>query len=672
MTLRQRIENLPVGRKLLLALLVLLAAVMLISNLMFISAAYWISRQSVAPQAMQTLGSLLSSRELSEKALSSAEQAQQLLAHLEHYAPLRAAIIYDSEGQALAQLQRGERLGLPEHLGQLPAWLQGELRATHLVELPQASGAPGHLLLVASSELPVAFYSGTLTASAGILLFSLLLWILVARQVRRLITQPIRDLESLSHQVTREENYALRASVAIRDEIGRLGEAFNTMLSRMQAREQQLKRARNDAQEAFDRAQGMTEQTRSSNRRLEEQIRVRSQIEHKLTRFQLYLKNIIDSMPSVLITLDENLRVNQWNQEASALSGVPRDQALNRSIFEVFPSLEPFLRQIRRSSQEQLVKRIERVTWMRDQEPHHYTLTLYPLMGDENQAVVIRIDDITQRIAMEEVMVQSEKMLSVGGLAAGMAHEINNPLGAILHNAQNIRRRLSADLEKNHEAAQQAGMTLEAVNQYLRLRQIPELLDGIQQAGSRAAKIVSHMLSFSRMSDRKLAECPLSTLLDQALEIAGNDYDLIEGFDFRAIRIIRDFDGRLERVPCIGNEMEQVLLNLLKNAAQAIHQNCPVGSGQITLRTRLNPPWAEIQVEDNGGGIDESIRKRIFEPFFTTKEVGQGTGLGLSVSYFIVTNNHKGQMEVQSRPGQGSTFTIRLPLSSSADNHGTI
>ncbi|QLF92571.1 PAS domain-containing protein [Pseudomonas sp. ABC1] len=670
MTLRQRIESLPVGRKLLLALLVLLAAVMLISNLMFISAAYWISRQSVAPQALHTLGSLLSSPELSQKSLSSAEQAQQVLAHLDRYAPLRAAIIYDSQGDALAQLQRGERLGLPEHFEQLPAWRQGELRATRLVELPQADGPPGHLLLVASSELPVAFYSGTVTASAGILLVSLLLWVLVAHQVRRLITQPIRDLEALSHQVTREENYALRAHVSSQDEIGRLAEAFNTMLSRMQAREQQLKRARNDAQEAFDRAQGMTEQTRNSNIRLEEQMRVRSQIEHKLTRFQLYLKNIIDSMPSALITLDENLRVNQWNQEASALSGIPRDKALNRSIFEVFPSLEPFLRQIRRSSQEQLVKRIERVTWMRDQEPHHYTLTLYPLMGDENQAVVIRIDDITQRIAMEEVMVQSEKMLSVGSLAAGMAHEINNPLGAILHNAQNIRRRLSADLEKNHEAASQAGMTLEAVNRYLHLRQIPELLDGIQQAGSRAAKIVSHMLSFSRMSDRKLAECPLSTLIDQALEIAGNDYDLIEGFDFRSIHIIREFDERLERVPCIGNELEQVLLNLLKNAAQAIHQHCEPGSGQITLRTGLNPPWAEIQVEDNGGGIPENIRKRIFEPFFTTKEVGQGTGLGLSVSYFIITNNHKGQMEVQSRPGQGSTFTIRLPLNSPADNHG--
>src|SRR5690606_15691162 len=98
-----------------------------------------------------------------------------------------------------------------------------------------------------------------------------------------------------------------------------------------------------------------------------------------------------------------------------------------------------------------------------------------------------------------------------------------------------------------------------------------------------------------------------------------------------------------------------------------LHDALPIYHGQIILRTRLNPPWAEIQVEDNGGGIPERVRKRIFEPFFTTKEVGQGTGLGLSVSYFIITNNHKGQMEIQSRSGQGSTVTLRLPLSTPSE-----
>ncbi|MCQ4308705.1 ATP-binding protein [Pseudomonas stutzeri] len=665
MTLRQRLENLPVGRKLLIALLVLLAAVLLVSNLVFISAAYWISRQSVAPQAMHTLGALFATPELSNRALASEAAADGLLQKLNDYAPLRAAAIYDSEGQSLAQLYHGDSLGLPQQVSELPAWQKTEMRANLLVELPQAEGPPGHLLIVASSELPGAFYTGTLTASVAILLTSLLLWILVARQIRQMITRPIHDLEALSRQVTREENYSLRATPRNRDEIGHLADAFNTMLSRMEAREQQLKRARDDAQDAFDHAQGLAEETRHTNRKLELEVQVRSKIEKKLTGFQSYLNSIIDSMPSVLIALDEQLYVTQWNQQASELSGTSIDDALNQPVFIAFEPLRPFLTEIRRASERHQVEKIERVTWAFDDEPRHYALTLYPLMG--GGGVVIRIDDITERINMEEIMVQSEKMLSVGGLAAGMAHEINNPLGAILHNAQNIRRRLSPDLERNREAADDTGVRLEAVNQYLQRREIPQLLDGIQQAGSRAAKIVSHMLSFSRMSNRQLAECQLPVLIDQALEIAGNDFALMEGFDFRSLEIIRDFDPQVDRVPCIGNELEQVLLNLLKNAAQAIHQKPERGRGQITLRTRLNPPWAEIHVEDNGGGIPEHIRKRIFEPFFTTKEVGQGTGLGLSVSYFIITNNHKGQMEVQSKPDQGTTFTLRLPLLSASD-----
>jgi len=671
MPLRQRLENLPVGRKLLAALLALLATVLLVANLAFISAAYWISQESVAPQALHTLGRLIASPALSAQALTSASAAEALLKRMDDYEPLRAAVIYDSNGVSLAQLQKGDHLQLPLRLEQVESWRHSEFRINQLIELPQAEGKPGHLLLVASSELPGVFYTGTLTASLVILALSVLLWLIVSRQVRRLITRPIRRLEELSRQVTREENYALRARRGNADEIGSLADAFNTMLVRIEAREQQLKRARDDAQEAFDQAQHLAEETRHSNRKLELEVQVRSKIEKKLTGFQKYLNSIIDSMPSALIALDEQLYVTQWNQEASSLSGTRLDAALNQPIFLAFAPLKPFLPQLRRTVEQHQVEKVERVTWGSNEEPRHYALTFYPLVGGSGRGVVIRIDDITQRLSLEEMMVQSEKMLSVGGLAAGMAHEINNPLGAILHNVQNIRRRLSPELEKNREQAEQSGVCLEAIDSYLQAREIPRLLDGIQQAGTRAAKIVSHMLNFSRRSDRQLAPCQLPALIDQAVEIASNDFDLTESFDFKSLHILREFEAALPAVPGTANELEQVLLNLLKNAAQAIHQRShPSTPGQITLRVKVVAPWAEIQVEDNGVGMPESVRKRIFEPFFTTKEVGQGTGLGLSVSYFIITNNHKGQMEVQSKPGQGTCFTLRLPLAAPSPDTG--
>ena len=663
MPLRQRLENLPVGQKLLAALLVLMTTVLVVANLTFISAAYYISQEAMAPQALQTIGRLISSADLNERALKSPDDARALLRVLKSYGPLRAAAIYDNDGTRLAQVQQGEELALPLSYQEIEGWRLTEFRSTQLIPVPKGERAPGHLLLVASSELPAAFYTGTLTASLGILVFSVLLWLVVARQIRRLITEPIYQLEELSRQVTREENYALRAMPGNDDEIGALAEAFNTMLSRIEAREQQLKRARDDSQEAYDQAQGLAEETRHTNRKLELEVQVRSKIEKKLTGFQNYLNSIIDSMPSAMIALDEQLYVTQWNQEATALSGTRLDEALNQPIFIAFEPMRAFLPQIKQTVERHSVTKIERVTWTKNDEARHYALTFYPLTGDAGRGVVIRIDDVTQRISMQEMMVQSEKMLSVGGLAAGMAHEINNPLGAILHNVQNIRRRLSPDLPKNVEQAEADGIDLAMVNNYLISREVPQLLDGIQQAGARAAKIVSHMLNFSRLSDRQLSPCDLPALIDQAVEIAGNDFDLTIGFDFKGQNIVRQFDPELGQVPCIANELEQVLLNLLKNAAQAIHQR-PDGAepGRIILRTRLNPPWAEIQVEDNGIGMSESVRKRTFEPFFTTKEIGQGTGLGLSVSYFIITNNHKGQMEVQSTIGSGTCFTLRLPL----------
>ncbi|WP_028696632.1 sensor histidine kinase [Pseudomonas cremoricolorata] len=667
MKLRQRLDNLPVGQKLFAALLVLLVTILVVANLTFISAAYWITQESMAPQALQTIGRLVANPSLAARAGDSEQNAEQLLDALNSYSPLRAAAVYGSNGRMLAQLQHGEALSLPKRFRNIDGWRLMEFRSTQLITLPRPGNPPAHLLLVASSELPSAFYTGTLTASLAILVFSILLWLVVARQIKRLITQPINQLEELSRQVTREESYALRALRGNDDEIGSLADAFNTMLSRIEAREQQLKRARDEFQTAFDQAQGLAEETRHTNRKLELEVQVRSKIEKKLTGFQNYLNSIIDSMPSALIALDDELYVTQWNQEATTLSGTPLFEALNQPIFIAFEPLKPFLPQLKESVEKHRVAKIERVTWQRGETPRHYALTFYPLTGGSGRGVVIRIDDITQRLSLEEMMVQSEKMLSVGGLAAGMAHEINNPLGAILHNVQNIRRRLSTGLPRNQEAAQALGVDLGKVNHYLEEREVPQLLDGIQQAGARAAKIVTHMLSFSRLSNRQLVPCDLPALIDQAIDIAGNDFDLSVGFDFKGQAIVREFDPHLDLVPCTANELEQVLLNLLKNAAQSLHQRAQQDSpGRIIVRTRLNPPWAEIEVEDNGTGMPDEVRKRIFEPFFTTKEVGQGTGLGLSVSYFIITNNHKGQMEVHSTPGQGTCFTLRLPLNPTA------
>ena len=171
------------------------------------------------------------------------------------------------------------------------------------------------------------------------------------------------------------------------------------------------------------------------------------------------------------------------------------------------------------------------------------------------------------------------------------------------------------------------------------------------------------MLRFSRRSETTMQPASLVTVMEQAVELAANDYDLKKKYDFRSIEITREYDPDMPAVPIMAMEIEQVLLNLLKNAAQAMIVNPPERRPRIALRLKQEERYAVLEVEDNGPGMSEEVRRRVFEPFFTTKEPGIGTGLGLSVSYMIVTQNHKGLMEVASSPGNGARFTVKLPLS---------
>ncbi|MBK8182158.1 MAG: PAS domain S-box protein [Candidatus Competibacteraceae bacterium] len=381
----------------------------------------------------------------------------------------------------------------------------------------------------------------------------------------------------------------------------------------------------------------------------------------EVARMRLYLKNIIDSMPSVLIGVDPWGYITVLNQPAEHASGLSWAAAQGRFFGEVFPQLENQFGQVRQVIREGHPIKTPRMTLETDGELHYADVMVYPLMADNANGAVIRMDDVTARVRIESMMVQTEKMLSVGGLAAGMAHEINNPLGAILQGSQNVLRRIGPDLPQNRAVADALNIDLNLLNRYLQERGVLRFLEGIREAGARAAKIVADMLSFSRRSESRFAPVGLEEMLETVLRLAASDYDLKKKYDFKRISILRDYDPALQVVYCDKTEIEQVILNLLKNAAQAMTEVNTL-TPAITLRTLREPDNVLIEVIDNGPGMDDKTLKRIFEPFFTTKEVGAGTGLGLSVSYFIVTDQHNGRLSATSKPGQGSCFSIRLPL----------
>ncbi len=387
------------------------------------------------------------------------------------------------------------------------------------------------------------------------------------------------------------------------------------------------------------------------------------QMHHELRKTQRYIKNIIDSMPSVMIGVDPEGRVTHWNTAAEKSACIGPDAIEGRLFTEVYPNLASQMENIRAALENRTPRKMEKQIRHTQDEIRYEDIMIYPLATNGVEGAVIRVDDVTDRVRIEEMMIQTEKMMSVGGLAAGMAHEINNPLGVVLQGVQNAFRRLSPDLEANHIIAEECGTNLEAIRIYLEQRGIFRYLEGIKESGTRAARIVTNMLNFSRHSESNMTETDIHKLLDNTLELAANDYDLRKKYDFRYISIVREYDPELRQLTCTPTEIEQVVLNLLKNSAQAMAEiKGFLSEPKIILRTRKDGNYAQIEVQDNGPGMDEKTRTRIFEPFYTTKGVGVGTGLGLSVSFFIIANNHKGLLSVESEPGRGARFIIRLPL----------
>lgn len=402
-----------------------------------------------------------------------------------------------------------------------------------------------------------------------------------------------------------------------------------------------------------------------TNKNLDKTIKERTD---ELAKTKSYLNNVVNSMPSVLIGIEPDGTVTEANKEAANLLGLSPEEIKGDTIHNLVPQFEEYLKLISECIEKREPIEINRENISIKGNNRVVDLVFYPLVTNGVQGAVIRLDDVGLKVRFEEMMVQSEKMLSVGGLAAGMAHEINNPLGAILQGMQNIRRRLDPKFPKNIEIADGIGIDFEKFELYLKERDIYNFLVGIQAAGERAAKIVSNMLQFSRKSGSDKIDNELEELIESTIELASNDYDLKKSFDFRHIDIVKEFQDKQACVYGVRTEIEQVLLNLLKNSAHALaDKNFTDEKPRIKISTRNKRHTTEIVVEDNGTGISDSVKKRMFDPFFTTKPVGIGTGLGLSISYFIVAENHKGKIDIESVQGQWTKIVLSFPKNPSPE-----
>ncbi len=355
----------------------------------------------------------------------------------------------------------------------------------------------------------------------------------------------------------------------------------------------------------------------------------------------IQLNSIINSMPSILVVVDSNENVILWNEKAADYSGYSSNEAVNQPVSKVLLDFKHDLESLRQYIIEQKsytkVCKIESVS----KPDQFFEIFLYPLPAAMKSAV-IRIDDISNRIHIEEALLQSRKMDAVGYLAGGIAHDFNNMLSGIIGSVQILEKRLGDPVKSK------------------------KTLKVILDTATRAAGLTHNLLSFSRKNVRKSEPLHVHVAVKEVVSILKRSIN-------KSIEIRLDLQAENDVVDSDPSELQSLFMNLAINSSHAM----PEG-GVLTFRSQklssdktvlkpmlsenLSEQYIKLEVEDTGVGIPEAIIDKVFDPFFTTKDQGKGTGLGLSSAYGAVMHLN-GKISVSSEIGKGSLFSILLPLS---------
>ena len=378
-------------------------------------------------------------------------------------------------------------------------------------------------------------------------------------------------------------------------------------------------------------------------------------------------EDTLDHLHDFIIMTDTDHCIRRYNQILADTAGRPLNQLVGKDWRTLLQEVGFKFVNFNSTNGEMIHLRSAR----------NYDINVYPIKNKQNvlTGYVISLNDTTElrattqelETALDELnsaqsqIYQQEKMASIGQLAAGVAHEINNPMGFITSNLGSLDKyvsRLSEFISVVDQTMQdccnetQAGPVQEA-RKRLKIDRIlddaHQLIVESQDGAGRVRRIVQDLKSFSRVDQAETALIDLNEALETTINIAWNEIKYVADMK-------REF-GQIPKIKCFPQQLNQVFLNLLVNAAHALGET----HGEITVHTEQDDESVLVKVSDTGCGMPEEVQRRIFEPFFTTKEVGKGTGLGLSISYDII-KKHGGEITIESEVGRGTTFTVRLPL----------
>jgi len=374
------------------------------------------------------------------------------------------------------------------------------------------------------------------------------------------------------------------------------------------------------------------------SRRLEGDLQIRMREVQEQKRFT---ETVLDLLPLGLYVIDRDYRITVWNRKReTGMQGVSREEAIGRTIFEILHRQPEDV--VRREFDE--VFATGKTQQFQTESSASGALRTYRLSKipiRDQAGVVTHIitigEDITDWVEAREAVAQNEKLAAIGRLAAGIMHEINNPLATIAACAETMALETKMD-ETTSSGTPESG---------------PEYLKIIESEVQRCKRIIDGLLDFSRPRAQERQSLQVNTVVERALFL------LKHHARFKQLTVKAELGTELANIHASSEQLIQVMIALLMNAADAMPQY-----GRVLIRTRAAPRGAKhvvIEVQDEGTGMTRNEVSRIFEPFYTTKEPGRGTGLGLAICHGIVAD-HGGRIEVSSEPGKGTRFTILLPM----------
>lgn len=372
---------------------------------------------------------------------------------------------------------------------------------------------------------------------------------------------------------------------------------------------------------------------------------INSSITRAREEHRRFTEAVLDALPVSLYVVDRDYRIVTWNRHREiGTQGIPRDAALGRNVFDVLARYpEGRVRdEFERAFRTGRIERIEQQTAGEDGSTKHWMVSKIPMRDSDTGEVshVITVgEDITVRVDAIHAVARADKLAAVGRLAAGVVHEINNPLATISACAEALEQRVE-------EGSFDASDVLDDLNEYLGL---------IKSEAFRCKSITTGLLDFSRLRTGDRHPLDLAEIIRSSANLVSHQK---RG---NRIQIEVNVDGDLPLINADGGQLQQAVIALATNAIDAM----PEG-GTLTLRAFAERRRVAIEIEDTGVGIPTEDLSKVFEPFFTTKEVGKGTGLGLAVCYGIITD-HGGRLSVRSSVGKGTTFTIYMPITERAD-----